>query len=288
VFGTQTLPNITAEEIECYLRDILLQRVRISTSLGFVEHGLVKPATVHQEFRILQRMFNVAVRKKFLAANPCSGFEFPVRVKGLFRPHYMSWTEQEKIEARAPQYLRNVIRVISETGLRVYKELASIKKSSIKKSQVDLDNAVVWIPDSKTASGVAEVPLTDFAVEAFRDQLEVAGPGEWLFPSEGNPRGYQGSFKNAWRGTLSRAGVEYFRIYDLRSTFATRLSSGGVADERVTQLLRQGDAKVFKKYSQIKLQMKREALRSLNRQASEKGTRSGKEKRSRLSTKKAS
>jgi hypothetical protein len=36
-----------------------------------------------------------------------------------------------------------------------------------------------------------------------------------------------------------------------RSTYATRLSAGGVADEWVTQLLRQGDAKVFKKYSQM-------------------------------------
>jgi hypothetical protein len=39
----------------------------------------------------------------------------------------------------------------------------------------------------------------------------------------------------------------------------------------VTQLLRQGDAKVFKKYSQMKLQMKREALPKLNRQANETG-----------------
>ncbi len=30
--------------------------------------------------------------------------------------------------------------------------------------------------------------------------------------------------------------MPYFRIYDLRSTYATRLSAGGVADERVTQL----------------------------------------------------
>ena len=42
-----------------------------------------------------------------------------------------------------------------------------------------------------------------------------------------------------------------------------------MADEWVTQLLRQGDAKVFKKYSQMKLQMKREALTKLNRKASE-------------------
>jgi hypothetical protein len=36
-------------------------------------------------------------------------------------------------------------------------------------------------------------------------------------------------------------------------------------------LLRQGDAKVFKKYSQMKLQMKREALAKINRQANEQG-----------------
>jgi hypothetical protein len=34
-------------------------------------------------------------------------------------------------------------------------------------------------------------------------------------------------------------------------------------------LLRQGDAKVFKNYSQMKLQMKREALAKINRQANE-------------------
>ena len=44
-----------------------------------------------------------------------------------------------------------------------------------------------------------------------------------------------------------------------------------VACEWVTQLLRQGDAKVSKKYSQMKLQMKREALAKLNRQANENG-----------------
>jgi len=49
--------------------------------------------------------------------------------------------------------------------------------------------------------------------------------------------------KTVWHATLRRAGIPYFRIYDLRSTYATRLSAGGVADEWVTQLLRQGDAK---------------------------------------------
>jgi hypothetical protein len=61
-------------------------------------------------------------------------------------------------------------------------------------------------------------------------------------------------------------------LYDLRSTYAARLSAAGVADEWVTQLLRRGDSMVFKKHSQMKLQMKREALPKLNRQANELGS----------------
>ena len=263
-FGRHSLLDLGADDIEHYLRRRLQVRVQFKTAAGVVEKDRLKPATVHQELRVLRRMLNVAVRKKLLPSNPCSGVEFPVKLQGLFRPHYMSWTEQQRIEFQAPGYLRNVIRIITETGLRVYKELLPMKKE-----QVDLENAFAWIPDSKTPNGIAEVPLTDLAVEAFRDQMQVSGPGPWLFPSDENPAGHQKSLRTVWHLTLRRAKVPYFRIYDLRSTYATRLSAGGVADEWVTQLLRQGEAKVFKKYSQMKLQMKREALQKLNRKANE-------------------
>jgi len=263
-FGSHKLACVSADEIEIYLRRRLQQRVHWKTTTGLVEGGILKPATVHQEFRVLRRMLNVGVRKKLLAFNPCAGVEFPMKVKGLFRPHYVSWSEQQRIESNAPPHLRNAIRIITETGLRVYKELTPIKKD-----QVDLENAVVWISDSKTPNGVAEVPLTELAVAALRDQMEIAGSGPYLFPSDANSAGHQLTFKTAWAAALRRARVQYFRIYDLRSTYATRLSAGGVADEWVTQLLRQGDAKVFKKYSQMKLQMKREALQKLHRRANE-------------------
>ena len=51
--------------------------------------------------------------------------------------------------------------------------------------------------------------------------------------------------------------------------FQQTAKRGGAADEWVTQLLRQGDSQVFKRYSQMKLQMKREALEKINRQANE-------------------
>src|SRR5262245_51311216 len=66
-----------------------------------------------------------------------------------------------------------------------------------------------------------------------------------MFPADDNDSRHQTTFQTAWRLTLRRAKMPHFRIYDLRTTHATPLSAG-VADEWVTQLLRQGDAKVFK------------------------------------------
>jgi hypothetical protein len=62
--------------------------------------------------------------------------EFPVAVKGLFRPHDVTWSEQRTIEAHAPEYLPNIVKSITETGLRIYKELTPMKKE-----QLDLTNA---------------------------------------------------------------------------------------------------------------------------------------------------
>jgi integrase len=79
------------------------------------------------------------------------------------------------------------------------------------------------------------------------------------------------NLRKVWAATLKKAEVAYFAPYELRHTFATRLSAGGVADHMVTQMLRQSDAEVFKVYSQAKLGMMREALAKLDRQANERG-----------------
>jgi|HubBroStandDraft_4_1064222.scaffolds.fasta_scaffold196087_1 integrase len=95
-----------------------------------------------------------------------SGVDFPVAVKGLFRPHYVAWSEQQNFESYGPLHLRNIVRIITETGLRIYKELTPMRKD-----QVDLQNAVVWIPASKTPNGITEVPRTSIAIEAFKSQM---------------------------------------------------------------------------------------------------------------------
>ena len=161
---------------------------------------------------------------------------------------------------------------MTEMGLRPYKELMPMKKT-----QVDLENLLVYIPDSKSPSGEGDMPMTELAREAFCSQVEATLGSEYLFPAlkKKTRKPYITTLKTAWRSTLRRAGVPYFPLYHLRHTFASRLSAGGVSDHFVTLMLRQGDAQVFKRYSQAKLNMMREALGRLDRHANEHGKDSG-------------
>ena len=102
---------------------------------GIVELGTLKAATVHQEFRVLRRIFNVARAKKLCPANPCAGVEFPVKLQGPVPAALHDLVGAAEDRASRSRYLRNVIRIITETGLRVYKELAPMRKD-----QVDLAN----------------------------------------------------------------------------------------------------------------------------------------------------
>lgn len=97
-------------------------------------------------------------------------------------------------------------------------------------------------------------------------------PGSlYLFPSPGSRAAlpYISSLKKACPSTLRRAGVRHFPIYEMRHTFATRLNAGGVADHFVTLMPRQGDPAVLKRHGKAKLNMMREALQRLDRQANE-------------------
>ena len=113
--------------------------------------------------------------------------------------------------------------------------------------------------------------MTAVVREAFAAQIAATPGSAYLFPTAkaNAKKRYITNLRKAWATTLRRANVQYFSLYELRHTFATRLSAGGVADHFVTQMLRQGDSAVFKRYSQVKLNMMREALAKLDRQANE-------------------
>jgi hypothetical protein len=121
VFGSIFLSEITPEAIEAYIERRLHEGKRIHFKKAVVLRGRLKPVTVHQEYRVLRNMPNTAVRQKKLHANPCCAVQFPVSVKHSTRkPHYMTASEQERIEMLAPKHLKHIIAIMTEMGLRPY------------------------------------------------------------------------------------------------------------------------------------------------------------------------
>ncbi len=179
IFGELRLSEIMSEAIEDYIEQRLCSGRRVHTKVGIERRGRLKPATVHQEFRILRRILNVAVQQKRLTVNPCVMVEFPVSVrKATRKPHYLTASKQARIEFAAPSHLRHVIVIMVEMGLRPYKELLLMGKD-----QVDLQNRVVHIPDSKTAEGIADMPMTELAWQAFHERIAETPGSAYLFPT---------------------------------------------------------------------------------------------------------
>jgi len=155
-FDQHKLHEITSEEIEAYLMKRLNTGKRVHTKAGLHLRGKLKPATVHQEFRILRRILNVAVKKRRLAINPCSGVEFPVAVAATTRkPHYLTASEQQRLEACAPVYLHNVIVIMVEMGLRPYRERMPMRKGQVEMGQ--RDRASAGVEDGERNRGHADV-----------------------------------------------------------------------------------------------------------------------------------
>ena len=97
--GTK-LADLTADGIELYLRNRLRDRVRVQVTSN-VANSSQRRCTKNSESCGAKRCRS----EKLLPSNPCAGVEVPVAVKGLFRPQYLMWSEQRKIEIHAPEYL---------------------------------------------------------------------------------------------------------------------------------------------------------------------------------------
>jgi integrase len=67
----------------------------------------------------------------------------------------------------------------------------------------------------------------------------------------------------AWAATLKKAGIPFFPIYNLRHTFATRLTVAGVAGLTVAQMLGHSSTQIVPRYAQVLDQNRLDAMKKL-------------------------
>ncbi len=135
------------------------------------------------------------------------------------RPRYISRDQAERLMAELPEHLAAMERVSLATGPRQRNVV------ELEWSQVDMDRRCAWIfaDQAKGARGIA-LALNSEPMAVLRQQPRIH---KRVFLYKGRPVSPVNN--HAWRKALRRAGIENFRLHDLRSTWATWHRQAGIA-----------------------------------------------------------
>jgi len=91
----------------------------------------------------------------------------------------------------------------------------------------------------------------------------------FVFPNLRTPIRPIKDVRHAWARALKNAGIQYFWIYNLRHTFASRLSAAGVSDLFVAQMIGHSTTTILHKYSKAIDEYRRDAVRKLENMRAE-------------------
>jgi integrase len=219
----------------------------------------VEPATINHDLRVLRRMMRLAERKQLIARNPFVQVEF-LKQRHPRQPHIVTFEEEERILAVAVPYIRVLVVLILETGMRSHREALALRWDA-----VDFVNDLIRVRESKTRAGVRNVPMSARCKNELLRWREVVGPvfSPFVFPNFRTPRQPMKDIRHSWAKALKDAGLEYFWPYNLRHSFASRLSAAGVSDLFVARMIGHETPSILQKYSKAIDEYRRDAVRKL-------------------------
>ena len=204
-------------------------------------------ATANRDVAALSAMLSRAKRLRLISRNPCSdvGRLNEKRERRQAKP--LSYEEEARIKSVAPIWFRTLMTLLVETGLRVKKEALPLRWSDV---QLDSEPAWVHVRESKSAAGVRVVWLTKYCRDALISWRQLFGPelSPFVFPSPRNPAVHVQDYKGPWNRAAKSVGLVGRRIYDLRSTFASRANACRASALTVAHLLGHASTQILPTY----------------------------------------
>ena len=215
----------------------------------------LKPATINRELALLKIFFNYQIRKDrdIISLNPVSEVKF--FAEDNIQTRVVSFEEEEAYLLEASQPLMDVASLIVDTGMRPG-EVALIRRTD-----VFLDQGYISIPRGKTKAAKRRIPLTDRAYEILERRMEDV-ESEYLFNSEITDQPIT-TLKTAHMAAIRRSEVAYFRLYDLRHTFATRFVEAGGDLVTLQALMGHSDIKMVTRYAHPTQQHQFDAIKKM-------------------------
>jgi integrase len=157
------------------------------------------------------------------------------------------------------ELFRDVIILARDTGMRNQRELYCMRTENL-----DWNNRIIFVPDSKTADGRRMIPMSDRVYELLRVRAEGKGEG-WLFPSNRSKCGHLTDLAKQFRTARAKAGLaKDLVLYCSRHDYGTRVlnNTGNLA--AVMKTMGHRDVRTAMQYQHPELEMVRIALNRAN------------------------
>jgi integrase len=211
-FKNCRLDQITPEDVEKF-------KTERATEVGKRTRRVLRPATVNRELACGKALCNFAIKSGLNLHNPFSRVRFLAEDNEQTR--VVSYKEEQMYLAASSQPLRDIATLMIETGMRpeeVYR---------IRRENVYLEGGCLINPFGKTKAARRRITLTKRAAEVLKSRI-ASQESDYVFPHQKHPCRPMLKVNNAHSGALKRSKVAFFRLYDLRHTWATRAAMSGI------------------------------------------------------------
>jgi len=216
-FGEMRLDRITSLMIEDY------KTQRLQT---------VKPSSVNRELSAIKHSFNQAILWGLASKNPMRGIKM---LKETPKDRWLTYAEEERLLSESPDWLKPIILVDINTGLRLSEIL------NLEWSDVDLIGRTLTVSKSKNGEPRI-IPLNSPTYQVLNSltQSEMTDKVFNRGPSY---------VSHAFRKVCKLVGLVDVTFHTLRHTFATRLTQHNVNVFAIQKLMGHKTLAMTERYS---------------------------------------
>lgn len=163
-----------------------------------------------------------------------------------------------KWRKRTFQLFKDIVILMRDTGMRNERELYRVRIENI-----DWNNKVVLVPDSKTPDGRRIVPISDRAFQVLRARCVGRLEG-WVFQSKRSKAGHLTTMADHFRQARRKAGLpENLVLYCGRHDYGTRVMKQTGNLKAVMLTMGHKDVKTAMRYQHPEVEIVRQALNQL-------------------------
>ena len=269
--GNKQLTSLTTADIQKFYNKIKKEgRVKPHPLTGYE----LADTMVRKVHMILHQALDVAVKERLIVRNPTVGTTIPK--KTYVEKQVLGDSQLDKFMEAIKQepYWNDFFYVEIMTGLR-RGEICGLKWSDInfaegtlciKRSVGRVKNGSITIGETKTTAGTRNIILPP-SVLTLLEQKQADAINEWVFPHYMKPSDplHPDTAYRKLKTILKNLELPLIRFHDLRHTFATQATQGGVDAKTLAGILGHTDASfTLDTYTHVTGDMQRNASSVVN------------------------